>query len=1039
MAASATEEEIGEGIARELSGGYDLQAVVRNEPFHLKSNHGREEEKRLRAATSNLDRQRGEHADLQRKQESLDELEREKALAEEAGLEVQAHRRALVLHDARRERQDRQRALAEFPDDMEQLRGDERERLEGLHGQRGEQQLEAEEALRREADARERNEQSGLGDSEVDETALATQGQQVELLRSFEDKIDRLKDQVRDGTVEYRRAKQDLGAETPKSDVNLSPAAIASVERQLGDKRRVDAQILALEAKISGFSSEDQATTDSEVLREGRRAMLNWLSAPRGQPRLSIVRIAWIVVLILSLSAAVVGAAVMVTPLFWLVALPIVAALIALLRGGSNDDRQQGEAVEAFRRTGLDGPKAWQDVAVSDRLQKLDRQLSQVEQSAREVGRKQEASNQRRVLEQERKKIVAALQPVARDVGFAPDRLDASFDRWLRLVATYDESRKKRDLSMAEYKSRRKKAEKLRSRLVTFLGRFGERIEEESPDAAALGGRLERLAQRLRDRDKALGDMKERAADIERCKREVTRLEGEIGELYEKAGVAPGDKAALEQRIDRRDSWKEAQEDLLKADEAVRIADRELGEWSQLREFIEQDDRDGLERGLARAEEMKASYEVLVRSITEIQTLIEQTQHERKLEELLAARQTAEETLRERLEDALFAGAGQFLINEIEREHVAESRPLVLKQAQKWFGQFTHNQFELEFASNGRQGFSAIDTRAGERRQLEELSTGTRMQLLLAVRLAFAIEAEQGRALLPLFLDEVLTTADPERYKSIVESIQLFATEQGRQVFYLTAQPQDAEPWASNGGPAPHRIDMGDVRGQEYGLTDASVLTLSSLPTIPAPNGQRPEEYAVELRVPLIDPWAPSDAIHVFHLLRDDLGLLHRLLEERTDRLGTLKALLKSDAVIVLLGEQEIRQLRARVAIAEAFGEAWHTGRGRPVDREAIENSPVTDRYYDELDLLAEELKGDARALVAAIEGKRIKGFQSKKREEFEEWLRKHRYLVDRSPLSEVEIDLRVLATVTPFVDDGTMDAGTVRQRVRELSSGLIG
>jgi hypothetical protein len=141
----------------------------------------------------------------------------------------------------------------------------------------------------------------------------------------------------------------------------------------------------------------------------------------------------------------------------------------------------------------------------------------------------------------------------------------------------------------------------------------------------------------------------------------------------------------------------------------------------------------------------------------------------------------------------------------------------------------------------------------------------------------------------------------------------------------------------------------------------------------------------------------------------------------------------------VLLGGEEIRQLQSRIAIAEAFEEAWHAGRGRPVDREAIENSPVTERFYEEIDDLTEELNGDARALLAAIEAKQVKGFQSKKREEFEEWLRENRYLVDRQPLSDGEVELRVLATVTPFLEDGTMDAGAVRQRVRELSSGLIG
>ena len=68
MAASATEEEIGERIARELSGGYDLQAVARNEPYHLKSNHGREEARGLRNAEHALAGKRGEHAELQREQ-----------------------------------------------------------------------------------------------------------------------------------------------------------------------------------------------------------------------------------------------------------------------------------------------------------------------------------------------------------------------------------------------------------------------------------------------------------------------------------------------------------------------------------------------------------------------------------------------------------------------------------------------------------------------------------------------------------------------------------------------------------------------------------------------------------------------------------------------------------------------------------------------------------------------------------------------------------------------------------------------------------
>ena len=42
----------------------------------------------------------------------------------------------------------------------------------------------------------------------------------------------------------------------------------------------------------------------------------------------------------------------------------------------------------------------------------------------------------------------------------------------------------------------------------------------------------------------------------------------------------------------------------------------------------------------------------------------------------------------------------------------------------------------------------------------DKLSDGTRAQLILAARLAFAEEAEQGAAL-PLFLDEALDHSDP--------------------------------------------------------------------------------------------------------------------------------------------------------------------------------------------------------------------------------------------------------------------------------------
>ena len=86
------------------------------------------------------------------------------------------------------------------------------------------------------------------------------------------------------------------------------------------------------------------------------------------------------------------------------------------------------------------------------------------------------------------------------------------------------------------------------------------------------------------------------------------------------------------------------------------------------------------------------------------------------------------------------------------------------------------------------------------------------MQLLLALRLAFAVEAERGREPIPIFLDEALTVADPERYRSVVECLHDFARKENRQVIYLTAQPTDVRAWEHDAAAPPHLIRLDEVR-----------------------------------------------------------------------------------------------------------------------------------------------------------------------------------------------------------------------------------
>src|SRR5690625_7387582 len=108
---------------------------------------------------------------------------------------------------------------------------------------------------------------------------------------------------------------------------------------------------------------------------------------------------------------------------------------------------------------------------------------------------------------------------------------------------------------------------------------------------------------------------------------------------------------------------------------------------------------------------------------------------------------------------------------------------------------------------------------------------------MLAVRLAWLEQAEGGRQMLPVFMDEVLTTSDPDRYLQVVKSVHELI-ENGRQMFYLTAQENEAGAWENDRMQPPARIvAMTAVRG---GQRRAPVREGMRSRTLRAPHTPRP-------------------------------------------------------------------------------------------------------------------------------------------------------------------------------------------------------
>jgi uncharacterized protein YhaN len=78
------------------------------------------------------------------------------------------------------------------------------------------------------------------------------------------------------------------------------------------------------------------------------------------------------------------------------------------------------------------------------------------------------------------------------------------------------------------------------------------------------------------------------------------------------------------------------------------------------------------------------------------------------------------------------------------------------------------------------------------------LSTGTREQVYLALRLAIVDHLDEGKETLPLLLDEILVNWDPERRQRVLDL--LVELSRSRQIFLFTCHPHLAEEVARAGG-----------------------------------------------------------------------------------------------------------------------------------------------------------------------------------------------------------------------------------------------
>lgn len=536
--------------------------------------------------------------------------------------------------------------------------------------------------------------------------------------------------------------------------------------------------------------------------------------------------------------------------------------------------------------------------------------------------------------------------------------------------------------------------------------------------------RLERLCQRYEQDDEALFSSLELDTD-HRDRRDLEQLQ--------RAGSRHHD---LVNRI------KETEGRLQQLDRGLAALDR----------FFPDDDPRRWEPGtiaerLLQEEDLAVRADEINTSIGALRAELEAASQGHDLESALADEARSKGNLaaawRTRLED----GLGRLLLDDVSREYSTTTRPDALARAEDLLDRITGRPYTLACSvrPDGQSTFVVHDPDTRLALDPARLSTGTRTQLLLAVRMGF-LAAQNIPDHPPLFLDDALTTSDPERFAAAVIGLGRIAKEKGLQIISICARPSEVDAWrkilAWENLDPPHVVDLAEVR-KTAAATPPDILSVWSadrradlLP--PDPVGMDGAAYAAALQVPQPGLFDEPEALHLFYLLSGDLPLLHRLLTAGVSTVGRWRQakVQLGEGGIVTPGETG--RLDALVKLWHQFLPLWRRGRPPRVTPQILQESVMgSSGLLPQIQDYREKVAGSGKDLIAGLREKKVKRLQQAKVDELESELRQAGFIVDDVPPEPDDIIRKLTTDSQSWLAPLRPDTQTIHLLVDRLAKTL--
>ena len=1016
LSAESAGEKFAEAILTEGSGGFDLRSAQNALDFKAKRISVSTATRKYIQAQQDLRQIDQQQKDLLEQKRRSGRLQADLDKSKQAAQEVILLEKAIDWQTQRRAHQDATNAVNSFPvvirrrtdlSDIVSRASALKETIQGLRQKQG--SLSANLTQLRDRRAESPLHPDGLPDR-VPELAAKGAAQ----LRQLDIRCQKLRDDLAGSRKQADNVWIDLGM-APLGPEKLSKDDVQRLYDLISRSLKLKGQKAALEELRSVLDFDPDTDYDhilAQLIQE-QQLLAAWIAAQRTPIPLS----ASAILMVALLGSAAMAIALGLTGSNWalpsmMIPLLIGVALVLLVRKRQDQVLPMNDRALA-QRLRAEGAE--------NILTNLLAERSHLTVSREGLNRWRAKATERSRLNEDTNKLHEDLERLTNETGLGIEDQNASHVYALRRLVAWRELTDRVSNLEGQYNQATAEFDHELSKLNNLLTSYGIPVAEDAQTADVNANEL----RSLNDRWNALSaDHLRLQDDVDRVNREFQQAEADYAAIFTELELDAGDMENLRSCALTHQQYLQAQNVLVESSARLEQLQQQLENTPGYHaSILERTDLlDAVEEAKAHAKKQ----ERLQQELTTLRVKIQSVEKERSLETALSHLEACRDDLIEAREKDASKAVGLVLAEHLHAHIQEQQLPKVFDRARRIFLDITRGQYELQFNRDGK--FCARYTKENRDLNLNQLSSGTRVQLLLSVRMAF-VQEQELEFRLPVTLDETLGNSDDERARVVIKTLAHVATE--RQVFYFTAQGDELAKWHQNCPDIPVNV-VPLSEGARSIPVDPDLLP--EFFTVPDTDHLDYLEYGRKLRPDRWNGHAEVSDIHLWYLM-EDARALRALLVQGVTSWGAAEALYASGLLEV--SEEAFAQLRVRANALKAWQNSWKVGRGKPVTSAILEASgAVTDHYMEAVLAKCEDCNYDADELLQALRNGQVKGFKKKKIEDLERYLSDHLYLSAEICKPPEEVYSDVLIAVADELAKHGLKKASIERLLRRVQTG---